>query len=88
MATTIIGPTDPPYNFLPNAIGIIDGTEIFIQHPSNLMTQKFSYSDYKSHTTVKYLIAIDTFTGVLSFSLLAFLVTVVIGSLFSIVASR
>ena len=30
---------------------------------SNLTTQKSSYSDYKSHTTVKYLVAIDTFTG-------------------------
>ena len=42
----------------------IDGTEIFIQRPSNLSTQKSSYSDYKSHTTVKYLVSIDTFTGV------------------------
>ena len=64
---TTIGPTDPPYNLLPNAVAIIDGTEIFIQRPSNLTTQKSSYSDYKSHTTVKYLVAIDTFTGVFVF---------------------
>jgi len=62
---TNIGPATPPYNFLPNSVAIIDGTEIFIQRPSNLTTQKSSYSDYKSHTTVKYLVAIDTFTGVL-----------------------
>ena len=61
---TTIGPTDPPYNLLPNSVAIIDGTEIFIQRPSNLATQKSSYSDYKSHTTVKYLVAIDTSTGV------------------------
>ncbi|XP_065894613.1 uncharacterized protein [Dysidea avara] len=61
---TTIGPIDPPYNLLPNAVAIIDGTEIFIERPSNLATQKSSYSDYKSHTTVKYLVAIDTFTGV------------------------
>ena len=61
---TTIGPTDPPYDLLPNAVAIIDGTEIFIQRPSNLATQKSSYSDYKSHTTVKYLVGIDTFTGV------------------------
>ena len=61
---TTIGPTDPPYNLLPNTVAIIDGTEIFIQRPSNLATQKSSYSDYKSHTTVKYLVGIDTFTGV------------------------
>ena len=37
---SILGPTEPPYNLLPNAIGIIDGTEIFIQRPSNLETQQ------------------------------------------------
>ena len=61
---TAIGPTDIPYNHMPNTVGIIDGTEIFIQRPSNLATQKSSYSDYKSRTTVKYLVA---FTGVFTF---------------------
>ena len=61
---TTIGPTDSPYNLLPNAVAIIDGTEIFIQRLSNLATQKSSYSDYKSHTTINYLVGIDTFTGV------------------------
>ena len=37
------------------------------QRPTNLSTQKSSYSDYKSHTTVKYLVGIDTFTGVFVF---------------------
>ena len=64
---TTIGPTDTPYNHMPNTVGIIDGTDIFIQRPSNLATQKSSYSDYKSHTTVKYLVAIDPFTGVFTF---------------------
>ena len=58
---TIIGPTEPPYNLLPNAVGIIDGTEIFIPRPSNLATQKSSYNGYKSHTTMKYLVGIDTY---------------------------
>ena len=57
--STTIGPTSPPYDVLPNSIGIIDGTEVFIQRPSNLETQKPSYSDYKSHTTVKCLVAIN-----------------------------
>ena len=61
---TTIGPTDSPYNLLPNAVAIFDGTEIFIQRLSNLATQKSSYSDYKSHTTINYLVGIDTFTGV------------------------
>jgi len=65
---SLIGPTEPPYNLLPNAVGIIDGTEIFIQLPSNLETQKSSFSDYKSHNTVKYLVGIDTFTGFFIFS--------------------
>ena len=64
---TTTGLTVPPYDVLPNSVGIIDGTEIFIQRPSNLETQKSSYSDYKSHTTVKYLVATDTFTGVFTF---------------------
>lgn len=53
---TTIGPKNPPYKFLPNSVAIIDSTEIFIQHPSNLTTQKSSYSDYKSHNIVKYLL--------------------------------
>ena len=64
---TCVGPSVAPYDLLPNSVAIIDGTEIFIQRPSNLATQKSSYSDYKSHTTVKYLVAIDTFTGVFVF---------------------
>ena len=64
---TTIGPTEPPYNHMPNTVAIIDGTEIFIQRPSNLSTQKSSYSEYKSHTTVKYLVSIDPFTGVFNF---------------------
>ena len=63
-----IGPSEAPYDILPNSVAIIDGTEIFIQQPSNLATQKSSYSDYKSHTTVKYLVGIDTFTGVFVFA--------------------
>ena len=70
---SLIGPTEPPYNLLPNAVGIIDGTEIFIQRPSNLETQKSSFSDYKSHNTVKYLVGIDTFTGVFIFFVARFL---------------
>ena len=64
---TAIGPICPPYNYLPNSVAIIDGIEIFIQRPSNLTTQKSSYGDYKSHTTVKYLVGTDTFTGVFVF---------------------
>ena len=61
---TTIGPTESPYNHMPNTVAIIDGTEIFIQRPSNLSTQMSSYSEYKGRTTVKYLVSIDPFTGV------------------------
>ena len=64
---TTIGPSEYPYSCMPNTIGIIDGTEIFIERPSNLTTQKSSWSDYKSHSTVKYLVAIDPFTGVFTY---------------------
>ena len=64
---TTIGPTEPSYNHMPNTVAIIDGTEIFLQCPSNLSTQKSSYSEYKSRTTVKYLVSIDPITGVFNF---------------------
>ena len=35
-------------------------------------TQKSSYSDYKSHTTVKYLVSIHPFTGVFNYVLKGF----------------
>ena len=64
---------------MPNTVGIIDGTEIFIQQASNLATHKSSYSDYKSHTTVKYIVAL--------LCLLAFLETPVIDLLWKAVLS-
>ena len=64
---TTIGPSEGPYIHLPNTVGIIDGTEIFIERPSHLTTQKASWSDYKSHNTAKYLVSIDPFTGVFTF---------------------
>ena len=76
---TTIRTTNSPYNHLPNSVAIIDGTEIFIKCPSNLDAQKSSYSDYKSHTTVKYLVSIDPFTGVFNYVSKGFQVTVVTG---------
>ena len=39
---TAVGPSfPPPYGCLPSSVAIIDGTEIFIQRPSNLTTQNF-----------------------------------------------
>ena len=36
---TTIGPAHTSYIHLPNTVSIIDGTEIFIERPSNLATQ-------------------------------------------------
>ncbi|XP_065190842.1 uncharacterized protein LOC135821773 [Sycon ciliatum] len=45
---------------------IIDCFEVFCQRPSDLMVRAQSYSHYKSHNTIKFLIAI-TPQGVISF---------------------
>lgn len=45
---------------------VIDCFEIFIERPSNLMARAQTWSNYKSHYTVKYLIAIVPL-GVISF---------------------
>ena len=59
--------TDSLQSHLQQQLLVPDGTEIFIERPSNLDTQKSSYSDYKSHTTVKYFVSIDPFTGVFNY---------------------
>ena len=50
-----------PYIFtvtFPKCISIIDCFEIFIERPSNFEAKANTYSHYKSHNTVKYLISI------------------------------
>ena len=37
---------------------IIDCTEVFIERPHNLRTQALTWSDYKSHNTVKFLVGV------------------------------
>ena len=41
----------------PTTYAIIDGSEGFIQTPSNLHLQSSTWSQYKHHNTVKYLVA-------------------------------
>ena len=51
-----------PYVFkvtFPKCVSIIDCFEIFIERPSNLDSKAQTYSNYKSHNTVKYLISIS-----------------------------
>ena len=41
----------------PTTYAIIDGSEIFIETPSDLFLQSSTWSQYKHHNTVKFLIA-------------------------------
>ena len=65
--STTQGPTGGLYDYFPNAVAIIDCFELFIQRPKNLTTQKLTWSDYKHHQKVKYLIAVDPKTGCVIF---------------------
>ena len=50
----------------PTCVVIIDCFEIFIDRPTNLLARAQTYSSYKHHNTVKYLIGI-TPQGTVSF---------------------
>ena len=50
----------------PRRVVIIDCFEIFLNHPTNLLARVQTYSSYKHHNTVKYLIGI-TPQGTISF---------------------
>ncbi|XP_035252910.1 uncharacterized protein LOC118216022 [Anguilla anguilla] len=45
---------------------IIDCTEVFIERPTSLQTRAITYSHYKSHNTVKFLVGISP-TGAITF---------------------
>ena len=50
----------------PNTYAIIDGSEIFIETPSDLHIQSCTWSSYKHHNTAKFLVAV-TPNGCVSF---------------------
>lgn len=54
------------FKYFPNLRVILDCTEIFIQRSSSLVNQNQSFSNYKHHTTLKFLVGI-TPSGVISF---------------------
>ena len=41
----------------PTTFAIIDGSEVFIETPSDLHMQSSTWSQYKHHNTVKFLVA-------------------------------
>uniref|UniRef100_A0A8W8JS03 Transposase Helix-turn-helix domain-containing protein n=1 Tax=Magallana gigas TaxID=29159 RepID=A0A8W8JS03_MAGGI len=53
------------FHSFPNLRVILDCTEIFVQKSSSLVNQNLSFSHYKHHTTIKFLIGI-TPSGVIS----------------------
>lgn len=53
-------------NLYPNTFAIIDGTEIFMETPSDLCMQSSTWSQYKHHNTAKFLVAC-TPNGAVSF---------------------
>ena len=56
------------FNPFKNCVCIIDCTETYIERPFNLNVRAQTFSDYKSHNTMKYLIGI-TPASVVSFLL-------------------
>lgn len=52
------------FRSLDNIRCIIDCTELFIERASNLTAQSLTFSNYKHHTTVKFLIAIVPTGGI------------------------
>ena len=50
----------------PSVRVIIDCTEVFIQRSSSLINQSLTFSNYKHHTTIKFIVGI-TPSGVISF---------------------
>ena len=58
-------PADFKCNF-PWCVCIIDCFEVFCERPKNLITRAQTYSNYKHHNTVKFLIGISS-KGVISF---------------------
>ena len=50
----------------PSVRVIIDCTEVFIQRSSSLINQSLTFSNYKHHATIKFLVGI-TSSGVISF---------------------
>ena len=54
------------FSAFPNIRTIIDCTEMFVQRPSCFVAQNQTFSSYKHHNTVKFLIGI-TPTGAISF---------------------
>ena len=54
----IIATKPQRYRHLPDLRGIIDCSEIFIETPKNLENQFLTWSNYKGHNTIKFLVCV------------------------------
>ena len=55
---TVLSTTPKRFRKFKNLIGIIDCSEIFIETPKDLAIQSATWSDYKHHNTLKFLICV------------------------------
>jgi len=58
-------PAEPQNTY---ACCMIDRSEVFIERPSSLLARAQTYSNYKSHNTIKFLVAISSTRAVISVS--------------------
>ena len=56
---TILATTPKSYGHFENLIGIIDCSEIFIETPKNLELQSATWSEYKHHNTLMFLVCLS-----------------------------
>ncbi|KAK3913905.1 60 kDa chaperonin [Frankliniella fusca] len=54
-----------PFKPFKNLRVIIDGFELYIDCPSNFQQQGNTYSDYKSHNTVRFILGISCYGGII-----------------------
>ena len=59
----------------PTTFAIIDGSEVFIETPSDLQMQSSTWSQYKHHNTVKFLVACTPYGAI------CFILPVYVGSI-------
>ena len=55
----ILATTPRRYRHFENLIGIIDSSKIFIEIPKNLELQSATWSEYKHHNTLKFLVCVS-----------------------------
>ena len=55
---TVLATSPDWFRCFKNLIGIIDCTEVFIETPKSLELQRATWSEYKHHNTVKFVVCV------------------------------